>query len=246
MIKEAINRILELAPANVVNINGQRYSDKKLYPIDQELRANAIEVYTLKSLVDYVLKVEDFKPRQYIINVVSPTEVYLMSSLDEDREREILVVAKAKLPSFKFGFFYPAEEFIIHVQSKFADRFDHETDKNNDKPVILQFAGNVKAGTISEYGDDGVGQKATIKRGVATMQEVEIPSPCVLAPYRTFLEVCQPESSFIFRAREGEKDVVNLALFEADGGAWEINAMDNIRRYLEDAIESKNSNIVII
>lgn len=50
-----------------------------------------------------------------------------------------------------------------------------------------------------------------------------------------FLEVEQPESQFIFRAKDADEDVA-FALFEADGGAWEITAMRSIKEYLENAL----------
>lgn len=243
MIKEAINRILELAPANTININGQDYSDKKMYPIDKELRAERIQMSILTGLIEYIKQTGDFKAMPYIVHVTSPREVMLLSSLDADRKREVLAVATAKIPEFRFGTFYPAEEFIINVQAKFLDACPGF---ENDKTVILQFAGGVKAGTVAEYGDNGVGQKATIKRGVATMQEVEVPSPCMLVPYRTFTEVAQPASSFIFRARDDERLGVQLALFEADGGAWENAAMDNIRRYLKAELKDSKHVIMVV
>ena len=100
------------------------------------------------------------------------------------------------------------------MQSKFLN----EDAEANDKPIILQFAGNVKAGTVAEYGDTGVGQKAAIKKGVASLQEVEVPSPCRLMPYRTF---------------------------EADGGAWKNEAKANIKAYLEKELADV-SNIFVI
>lgn len=241
MIKAAINRILELAAPNIIAIDGRNFSDKSLNEIDKELRAKSLSVNTLSSLVDYVKKAEDFKGIQYIIQIVSPTEVSLISSLDSDRKREVLVEANAEVPGFRFGNFIGNEEFIINVQSKFLDS---DPDKN-DKPIILQFAGNVKAGTVAEYGDTGVGQKAAIKKGVACLQEVEVPSPCYLKPYRTFTEVDQPMSSFIFRVKDDKNYGVEFALFEADGGAWKNEAKNNIKAFLEKELEGL-TNIIII
>ena len=125
---------------------------------------------------------------------------------------------------------YRHESFsVARNKSKFLD----EDAEVNDKPIILQFAGNVKAGTVAEYGDTGVGQKAAIKKGVASLQEVEVPSPCRLMPYRTFTEVKQPMSSFIFRVKDNDRLGVSCALFEADGGAWKNEAKKNIKDYLE-------------
>ncbi len=241
MIKSAINRILELAVPNVKEINGRNYSDKSLTPIDAELRASSISMNTLTGLIDYIKAQKDFKNIPYIIQIVSPTEVRLISSLDSDRKRETLVEVEAEIPDFTYGRFMENEVFIIGVQSKFLDI---NADKN-DKPVVLQFAGNVKAGTVAEYGDTGVGQKATIKKGVASMVEAEVPSPCFLMPYRTFTEVAQPMSSFIFRVKDDNNLGVSFALFEADGGAWRNEAKANIKAYLVNALEGFE-NITVI
>lgn len=230
MLKAAIEKILSLDEPHIKSIEGRTYVDKNMTMIGKELRADGITMNTLSSLVDFIKKsTEDFKDGQYIVQVVSPTKVILFSSLDADRKRETLAVVEAEIPNFTFGRFTENEEFIIGVQSKFLD----EDAEVNDKPIILQFAGNVKAGTVAEYGDTGVGQKAAIKKGVASLQEVEVPSPCRLMPYRTFTEVKQPMSSFIFRIKDNDRLGVSCALFEADGGAWKNEAKKNIKDYLE-------------
>lgn len=241
MIKAAINRILELAAPNITTINGRNYSDKDLEQIDAELRASSISMNTLTGLIDYIKGQKDFKEIPYIVQIVSPTEVRLISSLDKDRKRETLVEVKAEIPDFSYGRFIENEAFIIGVQSKFLD----ENAEKNDKPVVLQFAGNVKAGTVAEYGDTGVGQKATIKKGAVSMVEAEVPSPCFLMPYRTFTEIPQPMSSFIFRVKDNERLGVEFALFEADGGAWKNEAKANIKEYLVEALkECKNITVI--
>ena len=50
---------------------------------------------------------------------------------------------------------------------------------------------------------------------------------------RTFMEVEQPESAFVFRMRQNERDGVECAIFEADGGAWMNAAMKNVKEYLQ-------------
>lgn len=88
-------------------------------------------------------------------------------------------------------------------------------------------------------------QKATIKTGVASLSEAEVPSPCRLKPFRTFLEVDQPLSSFIFRLDEDNSGGITCALYEADGGAWKINAKESVRAYLEQQLKGKDNIIVI-
>ena len=59
-----------------------------------------------------------------------------------------------------------------------------------------------------------------------------VPNPVTLRPYRTFTEVTQPESEFVFRMKDDSMSVY-CALFEADGGAWKREAMKNIKEHLE-------------
>lgn len=242
MLKAAIEKILSLSEPHIEDIEGRKYVDREMRSIDKELRADGITMNTLSSLVDYIKKgANDFKAGSYIVQVVSPTEVRLFSGLDADRKRETLAIVKADIPKFEFGSFIGNEEFVIGVQSKFLDGCAEK----NDKPIILQFAGNVKAGTVAEYGDTGVGQKAAIKKGVASLQEVEVPSPCYLMPFRTFTEVAQPMSSFIFRVKDNERYGVTCALFEADGSAWKNEAKANIKAYLESEL-ADTENIFVI
>nr|ABP73607.1 hypothetical protein [Bacillus thuringiensis] len=79
---------------------------------------------------------------------------------------------------------------------------------------------------------------------LATVDEVAVPNPVSLQPYRTFVEVAQPESDFIFRMKDGPR----CSLYEADGGAWKLEAIKNIKEYLnaELADEIENKKVFII
>ncbi len=241
MLEKAINRILELAAPNVQIINDQNYSDKKLTRIENELRAEPIRMNTLSSLVQYIKYMgEDRKSGKYLLHVTSPTEVRLVSALDDDREREVIAIVNAELPTFPFNSKVPHEDFLIGVQSTFVD------DPNTDKALVLKFAGTVKAGTVTDYNDDGISQKATVKVGVASLSEAVVPSPCNLKPYRTFTEVDQPASSFIFRmSEEGRDGMICCALYEADGGAWKKDAKQYVVDYLRNEL-TEESGILIV
>lgn len=97
----------------------------------------------------------------------------------------------------------------------------------------LTVAGNVSDGVTRDFSDDGISQAGTIRSGIASMADVAMPNPVQLAPYRTFPEIEQPLSSFVFRARSGGGDSKpTFALFESDGGAWRIEAMQRISDWL--------------
>ena len=230
MLKEAIEYIVGMKNPEIKEIGGQTYSDKELHRISYIPRASAIEMNTLSSLVDYIKANVDDLGEKMIIHIQSPTEVALYSSLDCERRREYLVNVNARIPSFPFDKFIDHETFCINVQSKFIDN------TSTDRALLLKFAGTVESGTVAEYGDDGITQKATVKTGIASKGEALVPNPVNLQSYRTFIEVDQPVISFIFRMKQDKYDGISCALFEADGGAWMIDAMNSIRLYLEEQL----------
>lgn len=243
MIKEALQYIVGLSEARIHNVtlpDGtiQTYSDKSMNLLKKDIpKADYITMNTLTSLIDYIKGGIDTMADKMIIEVESPTEVTLYSPLDDNRKREYLVNVKALLPNFDFGTFMNQEKFCINLQSKFLDE--------RDRALILKFAGTVEAGTVAEYGDDGITQKATIKTGIASKSDAVVPNPVRLTPYRTFLEVDQPASNFVFRIKQDKCEGIACALFEADGGAWKIEAKNNIKEYLQRELAEYTQFVVI-
>ena len=229
MTREALQYIAGLKKAEVIEINGENYTDKEVYRVDRVLRAAPIKMHTLTGLLDYLKAGIDSVAERMIVQVVSPTTVCVLSKLDTDRKREELVHIEADIPEFNYGQYMEQESFLIAMQAKFLAA--------GDRDLLLRFAGTVKDESIAEYGDNGVTQKATIKTGISTVSDAIVPNPVVLSPFRTFVEVMQPESSFIFRMRQREGRGVECAIFEADGGAWKNAAMENVKGYLQTELK---------
>ena len=225
MIKSALQYIVGMREPKVLEIRGETYCDKELNRIRHNPKASDIEMTTLTGLVEYIKANIDVMHDRMIIHVVSPTQVRLYSQLDEDRQREYMVKVNAQVPDFRYGNYVNHEAFLIALQSKFID--------NEDRALLLRFAGTVENGTVVNYGDDGVTQKATIKTGIASKGDALVPNPVRLRPFRTFIEIEQPESAFIFRMRQDGNSGVDCAIFEADGGAWKNAAMRSIKEYLQ-------------
>lgn len=196
MTRDALQYVVGLKTAEVLDINGGKYVDKDVHRVDKELRASAIQMNTLTSLVDYLKAGVDSMADKMLVQVVSPMKVRVLSMLDADRKREELVDVEAMIPDFEYGRYMGNERFIIALQSKFI--------ANDDRALLLQFAGTVKDESIAQYGDDGVTQKATIKTGITSVGDAVVPNPVKLRPFRTFIEVEQPESAFVFRMRQAE------------------------------------------
>lgn len=227
MTKDALQYVVGLKKAEAIVINGENYTDRPVNRVDRELRAEPVKMSTLTSLTDYLKAGIDDMAEKMLVQVVSPVSVRVISVLDMDRKRECLVEVSASIPDFEYGRYMDQESFIIALQAKFLP--------GDDRDLLLKFAGTVKDESITEYGDDGVTQKAKIKTGISTVGDAIVPNPVKLTPFRTFTEVEQPESAFVFRMRQGRG--VECAIFEADGGAWKNAAMGHIKEYLETELK---------
>lgn len=165
--------------------------------------------------------------------------VRLYSGLVDERNREELMRADAIVNEFQFDRYYDQERFLIELQANFIE--------SDDLTVLKQVAGNIQSGTTANYDDDGVSQKTTIKSGIANKTDVIVPNPVKLRPYRTFAEIEQPQSSYVFRIQDSDRGP-SFKLVEADGGLWKNATMKKIKEYLayELAEELEKYNITII
>ncbi|WP_227394212.1 hypothetical protein [Jeotgalibacillus aurantiacus] len=223
MLKEAMEFIISKAGHKVSEHNGQVYSTERMHLIKRP-KAAPLVINTLKGVVDYIDENVD-RESNLIIHIKNPEEVEILKQLNDDREREVLISSVAWLPEFTFDRFYDSETFNIKLQSCFV--------QNEERDLALKVVGNIKQEAVKTVGDDGVSQSVVAKTGVSTVENVKVPNPITLAPRRTFVEIEQPESKFIFRMKDGP----TCALFEADGGAWKHEAMKNIREYLEEELK---------
>ena len=228
MIKEAIEYLINKGEENAIpyveEIEGHTYSTKELLCYDAPIyKAKPLVAHTLTALISYLFGRKEELRDSMIIHVLNPHEVELISGLDDERGRETLFRVCTEQHGFAFDRYYNQENFIINMQTAFKS--------TGDLKLILQVAGNVEEKTVANYGDDGISQKATVSHGIAGKKDVIVPNPVVLKPYRTFMEVDQPESKFVFRISSGE-DSPRFKLVEADGGIWKYDAVERICEYI--------------
>lgn len=232
-IKEAIAFITGLAvkaeKPEVVQINGRTYCTKDLRRYDAADKAKAIEATTLTSLVDYIKESREELRDRMIIQVISATKVLLYSGLLPERDRETLFEVNALLPQFEYGREYDQESFLVSMQSCFMP--------SEDREAVTILASNITNTQEQAYSDNGVTQQAVMKTGITTKENVLVPNPVNLIPYRTFLEVEQPASDFIFRISEGRGGAPAFKLVAADGGLWKSQAVENVKKYLTEALK---------
>ncbi len=227
-----MDRSIELAYPKGITVDGRQYSDKTLIAVTDPVPA-ALLLSTLDSLIDYAKKESPDNP---IIHVASPVEVRLLSCLHGDfQQRSCFAIAHCEPPKFEFGRFIQHEDFMISLQALFVD--------TGDRAAVLKTIGNLADENVATYEDDGVSQKVTVKTGVTRREEAKVPNPVTLAPYRTFGEVAQPASPFIFRMKSGS-ELPSCALFEADGGLWRLMAVDSLKVYLNKKLPPETFTII--
>jgi len=233
-------REAEEAP-QVVQIEGETYIAYKgrmerVKPVREE-KPDVFEAFSLSGLVDFIkADVDDLfsdMAVRHTVRVVNTRKVEVLSPMrGYYKERDVVAKCDALVPDIPFGRFMDVDEFQIMLQSRFEDSMN--------RALVLQLSGSLRSEQSNQIADDGVSQKVTIKRGVATADDVTVKNPVVLKPLRTFYEVDQPESPFILRFNEN----ANAALFEGDGGAWKLRAVENIRAWLAGKLEGCNVEVI--
>lgn len=237
MIKEAIEKILGLAPPNVLTFEGREYTDKQIYPVRASL-PEALGVNTLTGILDYIsvhIK-DDLENEHPFLQVVSHKEVRLSTNLQGPfQQRAVFMVAEPpENGSFRFGQWMETENFIIALQAHFVQ--DEVTAQ------LLALVSSIKEEAVRTSQDDGVSQTVTAREGAALVTTVKVPNPVILRPYRTFMEVTQPAISCVFRLQKGPL----LSLHEADGGLWRLQAIQSIKEYLVTELEKLGQKIPVI
>lgn len=224
--KSFIEKICELAKAEIIMVGDRPYSSKVIYDIPDP-SPKTFAIHTLTGLVDFISGIDVITGQKAMLHVVNPTTVDIVGPIEGPfKKRDCFAQAKHINPTFRFGSWMDLESFIINLQAGFVP--DAMTE------AILKVVGNLKDETVSNFNDDGRTQAVTAKSGISMVTKVALPSPVTLQPFRTFMEIDQPASSFIFRMKQqGNGQQPACALFEADGMAWQLEAMQRIKTWLQ-------------
>jgi hypothetical protein len=232
MLKGMIEKILSLAEIERFQVGGRDYTSQTIHPVSEPMPFS-LGINTLTGFVDFFKGCKDDSGEDAIVHIESHEQVSLRSPLvGSFCQRKTFLVAKALPYPFPFGQYVALEEFIIALQSRFVD--------NDDVGKILKVVGNLEDSNVRRYTDDGVSQGVVAKVGIAKVENVPVPRIVKLAPFRTFLEIEQPKSSFLLRMRPGEDgSPPSCALFEADGGKWKNEAVRAIKAYFVKQLPAK-------
>jgi hypothetical protein len=225
-----IQKIVELAAPTKFELDGLAYTDKRLTLVKPPV-AEAFSVGTLDGFVNMLeAGIDSFDAKDFVIHVVDHEEVRLSKrEADVYGDRIAALVAKPTEGITDFPYFNDwggQEDFIIGLQSHFQD--------SEDLKKLLDLASHIDLKESVKLADTGVSQEVTAQKGVAFREQVEVKARLSLKPFRTFRELDQPASDFIFRVKNGG----GFALFEADGGAWKIAAINAIAAWLGNRLHT--------
>ena len=233
MLKSFLEKMLDMGKesASPVEIGGRNNTAANLKPILEPI-AEPLHTSGLRSIVDYIKHEIDSSDFQ-VIHIANESRVDVYSELNDDKRREHFLCCSYPEEPFRFGRFMPYSEFIIALQSKFVP--------DDNVTTLLSYVGNIREESAAEFKDDGVSQTVVCKTGIARLENVTLPNRIKLRPYRTFSEVEQPASEFVFRIGKNS----DCALFEADGGAWKREAVKNIKNYLDFELSDDEFHIIL-
>jgi len=239
MIKEAIEKILTLSRPEVVEVDDRAYLLQGRDPA-VDIYPDTLKINNLSGIVDYCAEApEDIE--RFLIHVRDYNQVSLyMPMYGPFNTRPELIRASSRATGFMFGHLYDYESFIIAMHTCFVP--------NDDRDYVLKFIGSVRVDASAKIEDDGISQTLTAKQGASSLvKDIPIKNILTLKPYRTFTEIDQPESVFVFRMKV-EKGAPVFSIHEADGAAWKQTAVERIKTYLAEktSLQANASAISII
>lgn len=238
MIKEAIEYIKNLSQPTIQEIDGTWWREINGYmvPVEKQIyRESALEISTLTGLKDYI----DIErpPEESFFHVINHSLVWLITKPDDIKKKRTSFI-QALVAGFEQHYEYmDIEQFMVLINTGFAPAIDNTGDTRLED--IASLLSHIKDEKTVDFEDNGMNQNISMKNKLQPGQDAlkaEIPNPLKLRPYRTFTEIQQPQSQFVMRMRRGQYGP-EVALFESKSKQWEIEAIQNIRKWLTDNIK---------
>lgn len=191
MLAKMIDKIVSLKETKTFEIGGQTYTDGHLTRIPPHVdRPEAISVSGLDGVCKLIRTELEKVGTTIMVQAKSYKSVEVMTTYLPDFSRNILYRAEADAPGIYTGF-RSREVALIELRSLFIP--------NEGTAYLLDLLGRMTDEKSVSTNDNGVTQTVEARQGVALNALVEVKPRVLLRPFRTFLEVEQPESEFLLR-----------------------------------------------
>ena len=219
MLAKMIDKIVSLKQTRTFEIGGQTYADGHLTRIPPHVdRPECITVSGLDGICKLIRTEMEKVGVTILVQAKSYKTVEVMTTYLPDFSRNALYRAEADVPGLRTGF-RDRETALIELRSLFIP--------NEGTAYLLDLLSRITDEKSVSSKGNGVTQVVEARQGVALNAVVEVKPRILLRPFRTFLEVEQPESEFLLRVNADK----GIGFFEADGGVWRLEAKRNIADY---------------
>ena len=236
MLKEAIEKIQELAQPIIHEQNGKSFCIRKdgiqqIFP--EKNTPDTLDLYSLDSLVKMIKTeaVKSYKPPIYVTIPTHLKAICFAQPLGDTKryQRPEMYAAHAtNIPGWEECVQLPFEEMQIALRTQFQETADTN--------YALKLLSDITTGAKITFNDNGIATSVVTQKGISLQSNEAIRPIVKLKPYRTFQEVEQPESTFLIRISER-----GIRFVEADGGMWKLQARNNLKGYLEEALAAEIS-----
>lgn len=227
----AVKAIQDSVRTEVIDVDGLEYLTRPVAIPPADPQPDRLTVHTLTGLIEFINNVAD-KALIKALHVTGYDGVDVIGAISgRHQQRPTFASASVKgKAKFTFNQYMEAEDFIIGLQTGFV--------KTANLEQVLSIVGTLKDENVTQIGDDGITQGVTTKKGISLGQQTVVPNPVILAPYRTFPEIAQPESPYVLRLKRKEGSLPLVALYATADQGWEIEAIQSIRQFLSDAVKN--------
>lgn len=232
MISEAIQKVLDIAKENIVDINNTKFDKRDGKYIAPPVHQRGKQQFkNLDGFLDFcqwrVDQGEDVKTMY--INAHSCRRVALM--LYDDKFSSVMAEAEPIVPeSGRLQQGMNQNDFIVALKVLFAP--------NDDLADLMQVVSSIDVTQGVKSDDDGISQRVVAKHGIVTAESAVVRPVWNLAMRRTFAEIEPPvESPFLLRiVQQGEKPAM-LYLYDMQPQAAELKTCAAIKQFILERFE---------
>ncbi len=225
----AANRVIDVeGKLFALEDKGQQGDQFRELKPEKPARASALAAHSLTGVLDYVKENADGLELSHVtVHVAGPREVNVIGPLREihrDREEYLKAVPAGDDIGGGLNTYIDQADFVLRLQRFFED--------SDERKALLLIAGTVTDEAARTASDDGVTQLVATKAG-AKVGTSAVKNPWMLVPKRSFAEIDLNAVPFVLRVKfNGAGNASSLALFEADGGAWRVDAIRKIFAFI--------------
>lgn len=224
MLAEFVDKIVSMKETKLFEIEGQQFSDRELHYVRPHVNLpEAVRVNGLDSICK-LIRTEQAQNGTVFVNVEKYDSVEVITSYQPDLSRNMLYHARADVPGFNGGW-RDRETALVQLRSLFIPGEGTE--------YLLDILSRISEESKITSSDNGITQVVEAREGISLNAFVAVRPRVTLQPFRTFLEVPQPESEFLIRV---DKDR-GIGFFEADGGVWKLEAKRNVAKYFNENLK---------